>query len=236
MSNTITKAATIKGLTLDENELKAINNFTIKELLSDEVFAFKLVLCDNEVDRDNECFSLACLGGLASLFVGKTIISDHEAKSENQVARIYKTEILATDKTTKSGEICSQLIAHCYMALTDTTKDLVTEIQAGIKKEVSVCCVVEAVTCSVCGVNKRKTKCDHKGGLIYDDKSCFFILDNPKDAYEVSFVAVPAQRNAGVVKNYGGIDTIKPPPEVAPIKSFKKQEMLLNAFLKSFEF
>lgn len=235
MSNTITKAATIKGLTLDENELKAVNNFTIKELTADEIFAFKLVLCDNEVDRDYECFSLACLGGLASLYVGKTIISDHEVKSENQVARIYKTEVLPVGGTTKSGEVYSQLIAHCYMVTTDTTKDLVTEIQAGIKKEVSVGCVVEIVTCSVCGVNKRMAKCDHKGGIEYGGKSCFFTLDSPKDAYEVSFVAVPAQRKAGVVKNYGG-DDIPNPPEVTPMKSYQKQERLLNAFVKSFKF
>lgn len=32
---------------------------------------------------------------------------------------------------------------------------------------------------------------------------CYFELKSPTDAYEVSFVAVPAQPKAGTTKNYG---------------------------------
>ena len=34
----------------------------------------------------------------------------------------------------------------------------------------------------------------------YNGKTCYAILDEVTDAYEVSFVAVPAQRGAGVTK------------------------------------
>ena len=41
-------------------------------------------------------------------------------------------------------------------------------------------------------------------GEVYDGQSCCVILKEPMDAYEFSFVAVPAQRDAGVLKALGG--------------------------------
>lgn len=52
--------------------------------------------------------------------------------------------------------------------------------------------------CSICG----KENCEHHGGERYDGKLCFFTLLDPVDAYEWSFVAVPAQRKAGVIKSF----------------------------------
>ena len=42
-----------------------------------------------------------------------------------------------------------------------------------------------------------------QGGKRYDGRLCFFTLSRPTDAYEWSFVAVPAQRKAGVIKAFG---------------------------------
>ena len=39
---------------------------------------------------------------------------------------------------TEADEPLIKLIAHCYMVKTDTNADLIAEIKAGIKKEVSV--------------------------------------------------------------------------------------------------
>jgi hypothetical protein len=55
--------------------------------------------------------------------------------------------------------------------------------------------------CSVCGAEEGG--CQHVKGQTYGGKLCFFQLEEPKDAYEWSFVAVPAQREAGVVKRFG---------------------------------
>ena len=45
------------------------------------------------------------------------------------------------------------------------------------------------------------SSCSHRGGKKYGDKECFFTLSDISDAYEWSFVAVPAQINAGVTKS-----------------------------------
>ena len=84
-------------------DIALINQFAVKELSPDDVYCFSLVLCDNEVDRDTERFTDQTLERLAKLFVGKTGISDHEWRASGQIARIYRTEVVATGEKTKLG-------------------------------------------------------------------------------------------------------------------------------------
>ena len=53
-------------------ELSAINAFAKSELRAEDVYTFSVLLCDNEVDRDCERFSVATLRELGELFVGAT--------------------------------------------------------------------------------------------------------------------------------------------------------------------
>jgi hypothetical protein len=89
------------------------------------------------------------------------------------------------------------------MLRSEKNADLILEIDAGIKKEVSVGCAVERVECSVCGADAKtaNSNCGHKKGETYNGKPCCHRLINPTDAYEWSFVAVPAQKAAGVTKS-----------------------------------
>jgi hypothetical protein len=108
----------------------------------------------------------------------------------------------------KSGELYTQLVAHCYMVKTASNADLIAEIKGGIKKEGSVGCSVSGAVCSICGTDNAKSYCRHYRGRSYDKEggaeTCTFTLTGAKDAYEFSLVAVPAQRAAGVSKSYTG--------------------------------
>ena len=201
--NDIKKSATIKALEPTDDEIEKINRFSLKQLTPDDVFTFKLAACNNDVDRDFEAFTSDALKGLAELFVGKTIIYDHRASSSNQCARVYDAEVEKTQELTLVGEPLERLILHCY-CLKANNAELIADIEAGIKKECSVGCAVGKAVCSVCGQDNAKTWCEHSPSKTYDGKLCYFKLDEAKDAYEVSFVAIPAQRAAGVIKNYGG--------------------------------
>jgi HK97 family phage portal protein len=211
----ILKAASVAKLEIDENELSLINQNTMKELTADDVFPFKIVVCGNDIDRDFETFPAESLQKLAALLNGKTVMQDHSPKVENQKARIYKTEVISGTGTARTGEPYAQLIAHCYMAKTESNKDFIADIEAGIKKEVSIGCAVQSVICSVCGADNRVTACSHINGKEYNGQTCYKKLVNPSDAYEVSFVAVPAQKDAGVTKSYGG----EPPKEEPKTKT-----------------
>lgn len=204
----INKAASLGTQEITEGELKAINKYALEPLKAEDVFTFKAILCDNELDRDFERFSLKALEDLKKLFLGKTVISDHAWSSKNQVARIYSTELVPSTKTTKAGEVYTQLVAHMYMLNTASNADLIAEIKAGIKKEGSVGCSVSSCICSICGTDNAKSYCRHYAGRSYEKEggaeTCTFTLAGAKDAYEFSLVAVPAQKAAGVSKSYTG--------------------------------
>ncbi len=187
----------------ENNKLEKLNRFTRREHTADEVYIFDVVLCDNEVDRDGERFSVEALKKLKELFVGKTGISDHEAKSSGQTARIFDTELVSDSaKKTSAGETYTYLKASAYMVKTGANSDLISEIDGGIKKEVSISCSAGKRICSICGADKSKDSCQHVCGKKYGGKTAHTILDSITDAYEWSFVAVPAQINAGVTRKY----------------------------------
>ena len=211
------KAAQLDAQEVTEAELNAINKYALEPLTADEVFTFSAILCDNAVDRQYEQFSAKALDELRKLFVGRTVIKDHLARADNQVARIYATELVDTGKTLPGGAPYLQLKAHCYMVRTESNKDLITEIKAGIKKEGSVGFRAASAICSICGTDNAKSYCAHWPGRSYakdgGPQLCIFRLDGVKDAYEFSLVAVPAQRKAGACKCYTGV------PEYAPEES-----------------
>lgn len=186
-----------------EKELELINKYTRSPLKQEDVYIFSLTLCDNEVDRDYERFGTDALISLAELFVGKTGISDHSMSSKDQRARIFSTFIeKQQDKRTSCGEVYTALKARAYMLRTEENAGLIKEIEGGIKKEVSVGCSMKECICSVCGKDMKKHLCEHIKGRTYGGKICHGILKNPADAYEWSFVAVPAQKMAGVTKSF----------------------------------
>lgn len=186
---------------LNPGDLELIGALARKPLGQEEVYTFSVRLCDNEIDRDFERFTVQTLEQLAPMFVGKAGIFDHQWSARGQAARIYKTEIVREPgRVTRAGDGYCWLKGCAYMVRTDSNRDLIAEIEGGIKKEVSVGCAVEHAICSVCGCDRTQTDCGHEKGQEYGGQLCWADLEGAKDAYEFSFVAVPAQPAAGVVK------------------------------------
>lgn len=190
-------------------ELGLINAYTLKTLGADEVFTFTVTLCDNETDRDFDRFSTEALKGLAPMFVGKSGIFDHSMKAKDQTARVFKTWV-ETDpvRLNRQGEPYAALKAKAYCLRTPSNADFIAQVEGGISKEVSVSCSVARSECTVCGKNTREEACGHIKGRYYRKSGkkvlCCNILSEPFDAYEWSFVAVPAQKAAGVTKSFSG--------------------------------
>lgn len=195
----------LKGAKLLEGEMELINRYTRRTLTEDEVYVFTVVLCDNDIDRDYERFTVESLEKLSKLFVGKTGVFDHNPKAENQAARIISCSTQALEGRKNSiGEDYFRLTARAYMPVTEKNKDLRISIDSGINREVSVGCAVEETRCSICGNDINSAACNHIKGETYSGKLCFGELLNPGDAYEWSFVAIPSQREAGVIKVFDG--------------------------------
>ena len=197
----IIKDGSASGSACTPQELQAINAFAKTQLTADEVYTFQVLLCDNEVDRDFERFSVSTLRELSELFVGATGICDHDWRSENQVARIYRTELVTEKgKTTSCGEAYTYLKSFAYMLRTEANADLIAQVDGGIKRETSIGCSVAKSVCSICGAEMGT--CSHEKGKVYSGEICCAVLTGAVDAYEWSFVAVPAQRSAGVIKSF----------------------------------
>lgn len=199
-----------------EKDIGLINQYALKELKPEDVMCFSLVLCDNEVDRDMERFPVKSLETLAKMFVGRTGIKNHSWDTRSQVARLYRVELQNTNQKTSTGERLVQLMGSAYMLRTPENKSLITDIEGGIVKEVSVGFSIRKLSCSICGeqlvyrnwYEPRKCKNDHSKGLTYEGKTCIGLMEDPADAYEFSFVAVPSQRGAGATKGFESGESI----------------------------
>jgi hypothetical protein len=98
------------------------------------------------------------------------------------------------------------------MIRTESNKDLIAEIEGGVKKEVSTSCTPEKMVCNICGTDNMKKYCRHYPGVKYvvedgtpggAEKLCKMLLSGAKEAWELSFVPVGAQPRAGTHKSVG---------------------------------
>ena len=132
-------------------DMEQIGRYTRRAYSPEEVYTFSLVLCDNEVDRDFERFSREALEGLRELFLGKTVLLDHQRSAASQTARIYDTGLEELpDKTTQAGEPYVRLTAKAYLPRTEKNRQVIELIESGILKEVSVGCSMKRSVCSLC--------------------------------------------------------------------------------------
>lgn len=225
----ICKVASVSPLEVTDTDLKKINKYTLSPVSAEDVFIFKATIADNEQDDRNYMpFNLKALQDLKKLYPGKTMLKDHRRMADNQIARIYDTELVQdATKQTELGELHTELIAKIYMIKTESNKDLIAEIMGGIKKEVSTSTVPEKMVCSICGTDNMKDYCRHWPGHEYtiedgsakgSKRRCKMLLHGAKEAYELSFVAVPAQPRAGAHKSIGFSKPIEN-PETNPEKS-----------------
>ena len=195
MSNTL-KEAQVEKQTVEDGELELINRFTLRQLSAEEVFTFRLAACDNQVDRDDERFSDRTLEELAQLYPGKPVLLDHNWSAKDQTARVYGAHVEADG--VRAG--VKRLILRCYVPRLNSTQRAIEAIETGLRKECSVGCAVKQQLCSICG-ELYYENCLHIRGQEYNGQQCHVVLDGAADAYEVSMVAVPAQKEAGVVKS-----------------------------------
>ena len=182
-----------------ERDIPLIRQLTKAELKPEDVYCCRIVLADNDIDRDGEQFSPAALKSMAELFVGKPGIMDHSWSARDQIARVYRTSVETTKKRNSAGEPLVELVADVYILRAGNDR-LIADIEGGILREVSVGVRGARPVCTICG--SRRHECEHSAGGEYGGKTCWFRFDEIEDAFEFSFVPVPAQRGAGVRKCY----------------------------------
>lgn len=246
MPGVICKIANVSPLEVTSGDLAKINKYTLSKVSAEDVFTFKASVADNEQDDRNYMpFNLKALQDLKKLYPGKTMLKDHYRRADNQIARIYDTELISdASKQTELGEIHTELVVKIYMIKTESNKDLISEIVGGIKKEVSTSTTPEKMICNICGTDNMKEYCMHWPGREYlvedgskngSKKRCKMLLSGAKDAYELSFVAVPAQPRAGTHKSIGFTKPVNVPEKEEENKFDELDARLISMRLKNAE-
>jgi hypothetical protein len=225
--------------TPSDDQLKLINQFTRKELTAGDVYIYPILLCDNEVDRDEEYFEKSDLELLSGLAPGVTGIFDHRWSSDGQVARLFSASVESTSNNNSRGVEYWFLKGWAYILSLDKNKDLIAEIDGGIKKEVSIGFSYTTPICSICGGDYRDyDDCRHIRGRMYNKDICRIRMANPKEMYEYSHVAVPAQPAAGAMKgikeeNLLDLEALDKQKQLNLGKKGEKKDMELKDFLSA---
>lgn len=191
----------IKFEEVTEKDLEKINYFSRRAYGANEVCVFNIVLCNNEIDKDYEQFTVETLETLSRLYLGKSGILDNSPTGKNQVARIYDCVVKKIEgKLNSVGEDFYKLIAKAFIPINENSQSLINKIKNGIITEVSVGCSVGEQVCSICG--KNINTCSHLIGHYYYsycmncNKLCYGKLIKPYEVYEWSFVAEPTKQTA----------------------------------------
>ena len=183
-------------------QLTRIRQFTLAEIPADQLYVRTFALAHNAIDRDNEVFDEALLADFARTLPGKGLFIKHpsgwDGDSGPGKGRWFEAEVVRMgldEARTLLREpglqwppgvlTASILMSGAYMVRTDSNRDLLTEIDAGIVSDVSI-----------------GFKAKH-GGPIVDEQGRELTarrLTAPGEALEGSLVWLGAQPGARAIK------------------------------------
>ena len=185
---------------ISKRDMELINKFAYKPLTPDDVYVFSIKLCDSERDRDNERFAWSALKDIKELAIGKQGIIDRGYVKSSIIARIFDTTFCTDMGFDKDENPKYWVEAKAYMVRNADTEEVIKEINAGIKKEVSISCSCFDMVCSVCGC--KWGHCQHKLGERYGREICTKEIGSVNDLYEWSFVVPPIHSEKSKVRRY----------------------------------
>jgi hypothetical protein len=177
----------------DESRLKRINKYSLEPHTEESCVALTLMAADQKVDRGYEKFLEPALEQLAKLYPDKPVLKDHNWTVDNIVGKIY-------DARVENGE----LLLDCFFPKTSKNLPVVENVLAGIYCKVSVGFAADPqeMVCSACSNSMFDVLCKHQPGDILADGSTVILLyKGVTDAFEVSLVSIPMERDARVLQN-----------------------------------
>ena len=204
IDNTSTKGAKKKSKVEDyrpsPEELALINKYSNVDLTADDVYVFTLTSADQEVDRSADQFTAKALKEMAEMSPDKPYLMNHDWEVNSVVGKIFDA---------KAGKTLTQKV---YVPDTEKNKDFITGMLNGTLNKVSVGFSIspKEYICSSCQKSLYSMECSHyPGGKDKEGKPVIGIIKGVKDYYEISNVAVPAQRNAGIRREEKDFDPLE---------------------------
>lgn len=189
-------------MNISEKQLEKINKFTRRNLSADEIQIFKIILCNNDIDKDYNCLSNDAIESLKELYIGKTtsLLMDD---GKNILARIFDTEII-TDSSikTETGEDYKYLMASLFIIKSDENLPYLSKFSGAENNYGTISYSVNTKECSICHCNQNRMSCEHIKGKTYEGNLCYTILKDVMDAYEWDWVKTSKYSNSQISDNY----------------------------------
>lgn len=146
---------------------------------ADRCFVFKIKLCNNEADRDYECFDTSTLKAFADMYEGKTGMITVDGVTS--YPRIYHTWIRTSENLkTQDGDAYCELWAKAFLIQDSKNAKAIQAIQSKKYDKVSVSCSIRRIVCNICG----KESCWHVKGTLYGGKEIHRVLLDPTEVFE----------------------------------------------------
>ena len=148
------------------------------------------------VTKNFTYYSPECLKKSAPLWTSpyeRPVIMHHNDKDGIQIGRVKNAEYLEKTRADVPG-----LLFTCNIGDEAGIKG----VKNGTLSTVSIGAIIHKATCSICGQNiAAEGECEHKRGRYYDEKLCYWIMDE-MEPKELSYVIVPSDKYANTVKIY----------------------------------
>ena len=147
-----------------------------------DYYVFKIILCNNDVDKDHDKFSIQTLYQIRDMAIGKNGILDTMPNKENNIARIFDCSVeYDKGKTTIDGEPLLYVQAYAFLdkCISDGCGAIAQKIKEGFYNEVSVGCSIYK--------SHKESFFDSEFASEYE----ITVIDSIADLYEWSIIQKP---------------------------------------------
>lgn len=186
-------------LTPTDPDLERVNKIALEPLAPEQVWTGRCHAANDRYDRTHERFPVEYLERIAATAPGKAVLGGHDTKSL-PLARIYDARV---EKDERGHHVSADYFVNLG---TQRGRDLVSDIKAGVLKDVSVTIRPGPRLCDLCGKSSVNSAmgilpgCEHWPGMEYEGKEATATYC-PKGAgrvetYEISLVYCGAQYGA----------------------------------------
>ena len=188
-----------------DEELRIIKEKYYKGATKDNIKVFE-VSCGNIIsDRVSDAFSDTSIDTMIKTGIGAPFLEDHDiTKCVGKIFDMYAKNVDYEDNNGVVYKDIKTAFAKIYIPIEDKYKNIITDIETGVKDFISPGFTIKGAKCSICGKDYSECR-EHFKGEIYNGQLCSAILE-VKELHEVSVVYKGCQYGTRIEKIYGGED------------------------------
>ena len=178
------REAAFRLTTPDDAMMRQINKFTLEPLTRDQVAAFTMDLCNDQIDTYYSRFPEKELRKIMRMVVGRPLMELHDLRGRLPRGTFFRAEMV------KNGDVTS-VRPDVYILRTPSNEEFIAHIVGGVYRDTSIGFSFDWAECSIC--NSDLHECSHWPGMDYNGQRCHYVMHGVDKVYEGSVVPAGAQ-------------------------------------------